>query len=708
MASITMSASLDTLIFYNPDNYYFVAEFRESKTHHYFTATGHLADPLEDQEYELEGQYVTHPRYGKQFQVSMIKKVLPKDNDAIIRFLCGDNFPTIGRKTAEMIVEALGDDCLAQIQENPDILMSIPKLQPKRIEIIAQGIKNFDGFSDTYLRLMNYGLPPAKIALIQSHYDDVDAVLEENCFKPYYEIFGFGYKSACLIADGMDLDPSDQRRLDAFIYERLRQLCMASGDTFITQQTLFQQLSHIDPTTILDVLIRLNDLESVHLEDNRIYPFSLYEDEIIIAKEIINHNFEIAPIDKETLDQAIETIETQTAITYDDIQKEAIETFFTHSMMVLNGGPGTGKTTIIKGILQLCKFFFPSAQVQLCAPTGRAANRMSQLSDNNAKTIHSLLKWNMEDNTFGISEEEPLDCDFLVVDECSMVDTHLFATLLRALPRYCRIILIGDEDQLESVGPGKVLQDILDSNICPTIRLQKIYRQQHGSGIVTLAKEIRNEEKLHYQDGVTFHTLESQAIAPALLELAQNYEVDQIQILAPMYRGVAGIDTINDQMQRVMNPPLPNKAQYKIGTTTFRVDDKVMLLKNMPEQDVFNGDIGYIIDISKRDKEMIITVDFGVKIVEFANDHLYYLKHAYCISVHKSQGCEFDVVCCVIEPNSSHMLNKRLLYTAISRAKKELFLFGNQQLFENRVRLKQRHIRQTTLLHRFNKYKENV
>ncbi|MBP3853780.1 MAG: AAA family ATPase, partial [Erysipelotrichaceae bacterium] len=463
-------------------------------------------------------------------------------------------------------------------------------------------------------------------------------------------------------------------------------------------QTLLQHFHQVDPAQIQDSLARLEDVDSMHMESQKIYPFSLYDDEKTIAEKIQQHNFPIETVPPEDLTDAIRDVEFDNAIEYDIHQKEAIETFFAHSMMIINGGPGTGKTTIIKGILKMCETFYPTANIQLCAPTGRATNRMSQLSSYNARTIHSLLKWNMEDNSFGANEQEPLDCDFLVVDECSMVDTHLFASLLKALPIHCRIILIGDEDQLESVGPGKVFQDLLDADICPAIHLEKIYRQKEGSGIVQMAQQIRLEQPLTYTNGVTFMQQESNTIAQTILNLAQYQDMDDCQILAPMYKGIAGIDLINTEMQKVLNPPSQGKAEIRIGTTVFRVQDKVMLLKNMPEQDVYNGDIGTLLEIEKEKNEIRLIVDFDGHLVEITHDILYYLKHAYCISIHKSQGSEYDRVICIVDPSATGMYNKRLLYTAVSRAKKDLVLIGNRALFENSVRLKQRHIRQTTLI----------
>ena len=699
----TITATLEYIIFENKANHYVVASFSETKTYHMFTATGRMENPQEEQEYELSGRYVTHPKYGSQFQIYSAKLCLPKHKDAIVHFLCSEHFPTIGKKTAQSIYDTLGEDCLEQIQSDYRCLYTVPKLNEKKVEIIQKGIQDYTGFNETYVELMKYGLSDRQIQLLENNYEDISSILEEDCFRPYYEIHGFGYKSACKLADGLQMNPQDARRLDAALYEMTRQLAMESGNTYITYPMLYEKFRQVGQSSFEEALARLQAHNRIQIEEMRIYPFTLYDDEITIAKELKNHQFELEPIDEEELEDKIKETEFALNIEYDDAQKEAIRTFFHTSFFILNGGPGTGKTTAVKGILSIAKSLFPDATVQLCAPTGRASKRLAQLSMNDSKTIHSLLKWNLEDNTFAQDEENPLDIDFLIVDEFSMVDVHLFASLLKALPYHCRILLIGDEDQLESVAPGKVLTDLIESSICPIIHLNKIFRQSNGSGIVELAKEIRLEEACTYEDGVTFIEKESSQILETIVCLMQDMDLDSMQILAPMYKGVVGIDAINQMLQTILNPPSAKKKQIKVGTTYFRVGDKVMLLKNMPEEDVYNGDIGYILQI--HEKENTITVDFKDQIVEFTKDFLYYLTHAYCISVHKSQGSEYDHVFCIVDRNSQYMLDKRLLYTAISRAKKDLWIIGNRPLFENQVRLKQRRIRQTTLVSRL---KEDV
>ncbi len=703
-----LHAKLDFIIFENAQNHYVVASFEELGDYHEFTGAGRIVDPKEETEYELEGEYVTHPKYGSQFRIDRARMILPTKREAVVHFLSGDNFPTIGKKSAETIYETLGDDCLEKIRKDPHILSQIPRFPEKKIEIITDGIARFTGYNDNYLKLVEYGLSERQIALLEAAYEeDALKTITEDPFRPLYEIYGFGYKGTLKLADAVHIPQDDLRRLEAMIYEMCRQMAMNSGNTYIPYPILQDRFKNVRPEAFEEALTNLITHEHLQSEKEKIFPFSLYEDEIVIAQHLNDHVFEVETVDPEEIDEKISEVEFLLNIEYDDIQKKAIHAFFDHSASILNGGPGTGKTTTVKGILQIAKTMYPDAVIQLCAPTGRASKRLSQLSDNDSKTIHSLLKWNLEDNHFGKNEKDPLDIDFLIVDEFSMVDTHLFASLLKALPPHCRILLIGDEDQLESVGPGKVFSDLIETNIFPIVHLEKIFRQSKGSGIALLARDIRDEKKVDFGDGASFIERKPEHILETLMKEVSAYDEDEraaLQIIAPMYKGRVGIDAINAAMQQLINPPAPHKKQMKAGTVWFREGDKVMLQKNLPDDDVYNGDIGYISGIH----DHVITVDFGTQIVDFTKDFLYDLTHAYCISVHKSQGSEYETVYCIVEPQTARMLNKKLLYTAVSRAKKQLFVIGDEKLFERQIRLKQSHIRLTMLKERIRAAQKNA
>lgn len=701
METIEIKAKLTYIIFENKASNYVVGQFFQEDPYSHFTGAGRMKDAKEDTTYILCGQYVTHPKYGQQFQILTSKPQLPTHEKAIVHFLSGPDFSGIGKKLAQDIYDVLGDDCLALISQDINCLDQVEKITPKKKEIIKEGMKQYGAYQESYLQLVQYGLDANKINLLEDHYNDVLKEIKDDCFKPYYEIYGFGYKSALKLADGMNLAYDDQQRLDAQVYETCRQLAMASGNTYMTYASVRSRFS----VDIKEAIQHLIERKVLFEENEKLYLYTLYKDETTIAKEIIRHNFNVEKISKVQIDTKISQIEFAYNITYDAIQKQAIHLFFSNSQMILNGGPGTGKTTTVKAILSLAQELWPDAKIQLCAPTGRASKRLAQVTLSDCKTIHSLLKWNKDDNTFAVNKDAPLDIDVLIVDEFSMVDTHLMAMLMEGIPSHCRILFIGDENQLESVGPGKVFEDLINSQIMPVVHLQKIFRQSDGSGIVDLAQSIRQEIPCTYENGVQMIQETSQKIIEHLMALLpDDVDLNQTQILAPMYKGIAGIDRINQAMQQRFNPEAKGKLQIKVANTIFREGDKVMLLKNLPDDNVFNGDIGTILEISTESKNTTITVDFIDEIVDFDHDFLYYLTHAYCISVHKAQGSEYQTVFCIVDPSSIIMLEKRLLYTAISRAKKQLYILGDQGTFEHQVKQHQKKQRQTTLLEKIKLY----
>lgn len=699
----TRIARLEHIIFRNDDNAYLVGSFYDEKNRHSFTGAGRLNDPEEEQVYELVGEEVHHPRFGRQFRILTGRRQLPDESEAVVRFLSGKSFPGIGQKTAQGIVEALGEDCLEIISADSTVLMRVPGLNQAKRETIIQGLQEYAGDSAAYVKLLEWGVAPRQISLLQGHYEDVMRVLEDNPFRPLYEVYGFGYQSALKLADAMHISGQDLRRLDALLFNNARQLSMKTGNTWLSMARMWDSVQGLDPAVFEASLERLCRDGSLEMDSTRIYPFELCTEEKNIARGMADHTFDVEIPDKQDLEKRIREAEFGLGIEYDARQKDAIREFFRCSVMILNGGPGTGKTTVVRGILKLVHAFFPDAVVQLAAPTGRAAKRLAALSDNNARTIHSLLKWNLEDNSFAKGPADPLDCQFLIIDESSMIDTHLFASLLLALPQDCRLLLIGDEDQLESVGPGKVFQDLIASGRIPVVHLERIWRQSEGSGIITLAQQIRQEQDCTWQDGVRFLDLPEQQILDAILEdVDPQMDPDRFQVLAPMYKGAAGIEAVNEALQRVFNPAKPGIPELSAGPVVFRKGDKVMLLKNMPDEDVFNGDMGVISSIDP--KARVITVDFEETQVDFTKDFLYYLSHAWCVSVHKAQGSEYDKVYCVVSCPNRGMLSRKLLYTAISRAKKELVLLGDPVLFQEKVRAKARLPRQTTLKERILDY----
>ena len=689
-------ARLTRIIFQAADSHYIVGVFRDQDSGVTFTATGNVNDPLIGQDYDLTVEPTEHPRYGKQLRILAIAKHMPDTTDAIVNFLSSASFPGVGKKFAQSVVDTLGEDCLQKIQEDSQCLLQVPNMTKKKFATLVEGIREFAG-SAIYLKLVEWNVPSSQISLLQEHYKDLESVLADDPFRPLYEVNGFGYKSAVKMADGMEMDIHDLRRVDARLYDNIRSLSFSSGNTFVTLYDLYDTVIGMDQEVFEASLDRLIENGWIEEEVRRLYPYNLLSEEKDIARRLELHRYDPGKVDEEMFEKKLAENEFARAIKYDPVQKSAIHQFLNSSLMIINGGPGTGKTTVVNAILQLYSAFFPNEVIKLAAPTGRAAKRLAQLSQRDAGTLHSLLRWKAEDNTFAVNEDNPLECDVLIVDEFSMVDTHLFSSLLKAMPAHCRLLLIGDEDQLESVGPGKVFQDLIASKRIPVVHLEHIFRQQEGSGIVTLAREIRDEKKPHYTAGAEFAELEAQDIPQEILaRVKDDFDPDKVQALAPQYDGPAGINAINERMQEALNPARPDLEEVKIGNIIFREGDKVMLKRNRPDEGIYNGDMGVIAEVVK--SPLCITVDFGDTLGDFTTEILQDLDHAWCVSVHKAQGSEYDSVYCVASAQNPHMLYKKLLYTAVSRAKKKLVLLGNKSSFERRVKMRERHTRQTTLL----------
>lgn len=694
-----LEGTIEQIIFQAPDSMYTVALF-SPKGKKMETVCGAIPQAHENMKLKLEGEWVDHARYGRQFKIEKVEVLEDQGKDAIIGLLSSSHFEGIGKKTAGKIVDALGEDAISIINEDPNVLVEKCHLNPEKAQVVAEGVKQYESLGKQLLMLMGWGLKEKEINLLVNHYSDLNRVLENDCFAPMYDVHGFGYAGVLKIADGMKVPFDDIRRLEAAIYDRLCSMIAQSGNTYIPMEDLYKEYQGVLPEDLKKALKLLEDKDRIQISNNKIYPYNLDKEEWKIARRLYEHDFETNAPTREEMEEQLAKIEKQLAITYDPVQKEGIFSFFEHSLMILTGGPGTGKSTTIKGILEMIPKFLPQCKVQLCAPTGRAAKRMGQLADQQAKTIHSLLRWEKDSDQFGRGKNDPLECDILIVDEFSMVDTRLFASLLAALPDDCRIILIGDEDQLPSVGPGKVLNDLIASDVIHTVKLKTLFRQASGSGIAQLADEIRREVKLTYSDGVQFLPMATDQILPTVLDIYDQYGQD-VQILAPKYKGSAGIDAINQAMQDKYNPFSPYKPEIRAGSRTFREGDRVLLKKNMPEADVFNGDIGIIEEVDGAAKAL--AVDFDDNIVEFEGDLASTMNHAWCMSVHKSQGSEYQNVAVIVDSQAWFMLNKRLLYTAISRAKKNLFILGDRNLFERAVRQQPQFERKTTLCEKLQK-----
>lgn len=707
-----IEAKLLHIIFHNESNGYAVLKFIAEDGDD-FIAVGYVSNIQTNEYYRLFGSFSEHPRYGFQFQFHGYEQTLRKDYDSLVRFFSGPLFKGIGKATARFVVDTLGMNAIQLIHENPAVLNQISGLSEKKHEVILSGVKTYLADEDPLVSFFaRYGINGKMAVKIEHEYgENAPDRIRENPYRLIYDIEGVGFQSADKIAMEIGFDTQHPHRIRARIVSLVMDLCMRTGDTYIDDITLETAFNKEFPN--IDIYDYLDDLcneQLIYIENSRIYHHTQYLAEQGISNFLFNfvnfNDVDDYQISENFVGEHLSDIESELNIQYDESQKEAIYMMAKNEFSILTGGPGTGKTTIVQGIIQLYRKMYPSHVISICAPTGRASKRLSQLCECEASTIHSLLKWDLESNVFQVNEKDPLVCDFLIIDEFSMVDQWIFYHLLKASRNVKKILIIGDENQLPSVGCGCVLKDLIESECFPITRLHKIYRQKEGSDVIALADEMNRFEMGDLQrNDVRFYECASHQVKSYILKLVFNaiekgYRHEDIQVLAPMYAGVCGIDALNVAMQQMLNPAQDGKKEVKIGYKTLREGDKVMQLKNQPDDHVYNGDIGFIVSIEKTlndPSQVEICVDFDGNLVCYGQEDFINLTHAYAISIHKSQGSEYSIVMMPVVPEFKYMLNKRLLYTGITRAKKSLVLLGNELCFRDASKMKERYLRKSYL-----------
>lgn len=702
--------------FYSEETKFIVCTIDTEQEDKPILATGYMSYVNPQDKYRFQGEYIIHPKYGKQFQIKSYEIILADDESEVIRYLSSSLFKGIGEKQATAIVEALGKDALNQIKEDKHVLDQVRGMNEKKREVIVEVLSSQDFDQEVLSFFMGHGISTKHLALIQAVYQERTLdVLQNNPYQLIDDIDGIGFKTADDLALKIGVDPVDENRIRAAILYALKEVCFHDGSTYHEHDSIFKNFHRYIPQigyeAFCDKLDELIEEKKIIQDVDKFYPYDLYESEKIISRTFKKWlNVPLYVYEEDEVKILIQQLEEELSIEYDELQKEAIYLFLQQSAMILTGGPGTGKTTIVEAIIKLFSQLNPDQSIALVAPTGRAAKRLSEVTGLEACTIHRLLKWDLHTNTFAVNAANPLNVDLLVIDEFSMVDTLLFSHLLKASQRVSKVLIIGDDQQLPSVSPGHVLKDLLASQLVPTIQLNHIYRQSQESGIIQLAHSIRNDQydenlffqyhDIHFQSCLPYDVVKNVKILVSKA-MQEGYDASDIQVLAPMYNGVAGIDALNDCLQELLNPQDGYKNELRVGKRIFREGDKILQLKNRIDDNVFNGDIGILEEVCYKDNFEFLTdtliVNFDGEYVEYTPNDFYTITHAYCMSIHKSQGNEFKIVIMPVLKDYYIMLRKNLIYTGLTRAKQSLFVLGNHQAFRYGISNNHDEKRRTTL-----------
>lgn len=711
-------------ILYQSDNGYTVALFRVKKCfddelkdflNKTITITGNFINPNQEDKYILEGIYKEHPRYGFQLQVSNYDKAKPSDEDAVIEFLSSSLIKGCGEKTAKLIVESLGVDAIDIIKSDPKKLEGIKGLKETTINKIYSSLCAYSKADETLLYLKKLGFSVSDCSLIYSKYGDASKDVLDDNFYILLNIMDFKKIDTIYVNN---YDKNSDIRVLACIKESILELDIITGNTYHDINNVFEYFINKFKINITNELFNkylksLHKKEEVYMENNNVYSIELHDDEDYITSKlsaILKHGVKLKAKVSD-IDEYSKNIN----INYNADQKSAIRSALENPISIISGGPGVGKTTIINAIVQLymdenrLTSLDALAKIALLAPTGRAAKKLATSTKLPAQTIHRYLKWNKESDDFQVNEYNPNLQNLIIVDEVSMLDTHLFSSLLKGITSHVKLVLVGDVYQLPSVGPGQILKDLIESEKIPYVFLKDIYRQSENSYIPYLAKDIKEknitDNVFNRKDDYTFidcEIMNIKALIKKICEISKNKGINEedIQILAPMYKGENGIDNLNYIMQDYFNPRDENKKEITYGYVVYRENDKVLQQINNPDCNVYNGDIGYIKkieSITKPEKKDIITINFDGNYVEYTKEDLSMIKHAYAITIHKSQGSEFPHVIIPVCHSYNKMLYNKLIYTGVSRAKKSLIVLGEKESYINAINNDYSNNRKTSL-----------
>lgn len=679
------------------------------------TFTGYFDELISDTNYIFNGNLITHPKYGLQYKVLTYEKIKPTDKDGIIEFLSSDLFKGIGVSLSTRIVNTLGVQALDLILEDKNILYNVDKISEKKINIIYDTLVKYNESHATIVYLTELGFTLKDALLIYNKYKGKTIEqIKYNIYSIIDDIKEIDFIKIDKIALETGIDLYDSNRIESLIYYIIKHLTFTNSDTYVYKEEIEKMLIKYLNSNISNINEYLESLEykgKIIILDNKYYLEEMYNSELIISNKIkkilSNKKTKYKDIEKD-----IKKLEKINNIKYDISQKDAIISSLENNITIITGGPGVGKTTIIKAIVDLyimLNNLDDDNSIKLLAPTGRASKRLSNASSKTSYTIHKFLKWDKEKDNFFINEYNKDYSKLIIIDEVSMIDTLLFANLLKGLTNDIKLVLVGDYNQLPSVLPGLVLKDLCDSNLIEVIKLEKIYRQNDNSYIPILAHEVNNNSLTSYLDkkeDYVFLKCNKDKIIPSLIDISSKIKEKtldkKVQIIAPMYATNNGIDNLNKILQEVFNKKSDFKKEIVVGDIIYRVGDKIIELVNMPENNIYNGDIGIIEDIilfneSESNKNEII-VNYDGNLVKYLPKDFINIKHAYAISIHKSQGSEFDIVIMPICNDYKRMLYKKLIYTGITRAKEKLIIIGEESAFLYAVNNDKEIVRKTSLI----------
>jgi len=698
----TIEGTVERITFHNEENGYTVARFQPRGKRYLITIVGNLMGVHVGESLRLQGRWTVHPQYGKQFEIESYTVQMPATIEGIRKYLGSGLIKGIGPVTAERIVNHFGLETLDVIEREPERLIEVPGVGKKRVEMIKRAWEEQQAIKEIMLFLQAHGVSTGLAVKIYKAYGDASiSVVKNQPYRLARDVYGIGFLTADKIAQAIGIAHNDPQRIAAGV-EHVLNTFGDDGHVFAHRPELVRKAAEIlkvEPDRVEWAIEQLATEEQLHLEDEAVYLRPFYYAEVGVANRLrtmLNvERSRLAEFRDVDWGRAFAYLKRCLPFPLTPRQQEAVRTALVHKVAILTGGPGTGKTMTVRAIIRLLKA--KGKRFLLAAPTGRAAKRLSEATGAPARTLHRLLEFAPHQGfKFLRDRDNPLDADMIIVDEASMIDLLLMNALLKALDVTSHLLLVGDVDQLPSVGAGNVLRDLIRSGVVPTVALDAIFRQARDSFIIVNAHRINRGEfplfSRSARDFFLFPATDPDQAAQWVLELVTRriprkfgYDpMEEIQVLSPMYRGAAGVAMLNERLQQALNPPHPNKPEVRLGSRVFRVGDRVMQIRNNYDKEVFNGDLGRVTRIDREDQ--VLAIRFDDRLVEYDFSQLDEVVHAYAISVHKSQGAEYPAVVVPLLTQHYMMLQRNLLYTAVTRARELVVLVGTKRAIAIAVR----------------------